>query len=69
MFNSEKDTVKISCGKKAPNKKAMEEIMKHNENDVEIVYEDRNGKVVSREEFDTITLAGLESATMKGAMI
>ncbi|MFA6137424.1 MAG: type IV secretion system DNA-binding domain-containing protein [Sulfurimonas sp.] len=69
MFNSEKDTVKISRGKKAPNKKAMEEIMKQNENDVEIVYEDRNGKVVSREEFDTITLAGLESATMKGAMI
>lgn len=70
MFNTlniESGDLKISRGKKQKSKSpnAKEEKM----SEVKIKYEDKNGKEITKEEFDAITLAGIEAATTKGVMI
>ncbi|MFA7501217.1 MAG: type IV secretion system DNA-binding domain-containing protein, partial [Sulfurimonas sp.] len=70
MFNSlsiENTVEKISRGKKEKSKSPK--VKDKATSEVKIKYEDKNGKEVTKEEFDALTLVGIEAASTKGAMI
>lgn len=70
MFNSlstKKTVEKISRGKKEKKQDSPQNEKK--EDDIEIIYKNKYGKKITKEEFDALTLVGIEAATTKGVMI